>query len=566
VNFGLASKLVEGYAVPLAARDVVYGVLCLGRQIDHEPIDELEREFIRTAGANISVALETASLYLDAQETAEKLKEVDQLKNQFMANMSHELRTPLNSIIGFSRVMLKGIDGPLTEMQQTDLSAIYDSGRHLLDLINDILDISKINAGKMEVVFEPVDVKAMISSVLSTALGFVKDKPVKLLSDVPDDLPNVVADGRRIRQVLTNLIGNAGKFTAEGFIKISATYDDYQVIVSVQDTGIGIPQDRIHAVFEQFEQVDSSSTRQYGGTGLGVPLSREFVRMHGGEMWIQESVVGQGTTFCFSLPIGGPDSAREEETPEDIDPMAKVVLTVDDDEGVVTLFRRYLEKQGYRVFGLTSSERVVEEAKRLKPYAITLDVIMPGQDGWQTIQALKSDSETRDIPILICSIVGDKDKGLSMGVADYLVKPISEQQLLRALDRIDNGERDGHVLIVDDNPDDRKLLRRILESADYSVTEVDGGEAAIDHIGGDPPMLVVLDLMMPEVDGFAVLENLKANSATRQIPVVVVTAKELGAEERQRLQQRVESLLQKGLFDQQQLLSDVTSALERLST
>jgi CheY-like chemotaxis protein len=208
----------------------------------------------------------------------------------------------------------------------------------------------------------------------------------------------------------------------------------------------------------------------------------------------------------------------------------------------------------------------MEEAKRLKPYAITLDVVMPGQDGWETIRALRSDPETRDIPIIICSVVANKHKGLSMGVADYLVKPISERHLLRAMARIDHGDEEGHVLVVDDNPDDRKLLRRILENADYNVTEVDGGAAAIRHIRGNPPTLVVLDLMMPEVDGFAVLESLKSNSATRRIPVVVVTAKELGAEERHRLQQRVESLLQKGLFDQRQLLSDVSSALERLSS
>jgi len=556
------SRLVEGYAVPLAARDVVYGVAVLGRQRGHDPIDDLEREFMQAVGANVSVALETASLYQDAQETAERLREVDELKNQFMANMSHELRTPLNSIIGFSRVMLKGIDGPLSEMQETDLQAIYDSGRHLLDLINDILDISKINAGKMEITFEPVDLGSMIESVMSTALGFVKDKPIKLRTDVPEDFPHVIADGRRIRQVLTNLLGNAGKFTEEGFIKVSATYDDYQVIINVEDSGIGIPPDRIHAVFEQFEQVDSSSTRRYGGTGLGVPLSREFVRMHGGDMWIQESIVGKGTTFSFSLPIGGPDAAvGEPGGPAD----ARVVLAVDDDEGVITLFRRYLEEQGYRVFGLTKGDRVVEEAKRLKPYAITLDVMMPGENGWSVIRRLKADPETRDIPVIICSILSDRDKGLSMGVTDYLVKPISEHDLLEALERVEI-DRSGHVLVVDDNPDDRKLLRRILENGEFEVLEAGGGKAAIELIHDDPPELVILDLMMPDVDGFAVLEHLKGNPVTRQIPVIVVTAKELTPEMRVRLQQRVESLLQKGLFDQEQLLSDVSAALDRLSS
>jgi len=558
------SPLVEGYGVPLTSRDVVYGVMVLGQQTGHDAIDELEREFMRTAGANVGVALETASLYRDAQETAEKLKEVDHLKNQFMANMSHELRTPLNSIIGFSRVMIKGIDGPLTEMQQTDLTAIYESGRHLLNLLNDILDISKINAGKMDVFFEPTDLQEMIPSVMSTAMGFVKGKPIKLMTDVPEDLPTVVADTRRIRQVLTNLLSNAGKYTEEGFIKISATYDDYQVIVSVQDTGIGIPAEGLHAVFEQFEQVDSSSTRRYQGTGLGIPLSREFVRLHGGDIWIQRTAVGEGTTFSFSLPIGGPDAVIDGAVLGDSG-RSRIVLTVDDDISVITLFRRYLERRGYRVFGLTRGDRVVEEAIRLKPYAITLDVIMPGRDGWSVLQELKSNPETRDVPIIICSVLGDEDKGLSMGVADYLRKPISEKLLLDALDNIGDEGNGGYVLVVDDNPDDRKLLRRILERAQYHVVGASGGAEAIDRITEELPSLVVLDLMMPDVDGFAVLEHLKRDRATRGIPVVVVTAKELAEEDRARLQQRTEALLQKGLFDQQQLLTDVTTALDRIA-
>ncbi len=552
--------LVEAYAVPLRVRGTVFGILILGRQEEHPALSEELKDFIRTAAVNISVALQTAVLYQEAQETAVKLQEVDKLKNQFMANMSHELRTPLNSIIGFSRVILKGIDGPLTDMQKADLTAIYESGRNLLELINDILDISKIDAGKMELVFEPTDLQEIVRGVVSTISGQLKDSPVELLTDIPPDLPTVLADSRRIRQVLTNIVGNAVKFTERGYIKISATYDDYQVTMSVEDTGIGIPADRFHAVFEKFEQVDSSSTRRYGGTGLGLPLSREFVRLHGGDMDF-ESTVGKGSRFFFWIPIGGPSSKREDKTAA---AETRTVLTIDDDEGVITLFQRYLEKQGYKVVGMTTAEGVVETAKRLQPYAITLDVIMPGKDGWQIIQELRADPETRDIPIIVCSILGEADKGLSMGVADYLVKPISEQALLDALRHLERPGATGHVLVVDDNADDRKLLRRILEDAGYRVEEAAGGAEAIDLIHTTLPNLLVLDLMMPDVDGFAVLENLKMTPETRDIPVVVVTAKELSPSERERLQKRVQALLQKGLFDQNQLLNDVMAALERL--
>ena len=557
-------SLLAGYAVPLRVRGTVFGVMLVGQQDGQAPLSDEMAEFIRTASVNVSVALQTAVLYQDAQETAEKLQEVDKLKNQFMANMSHELRTPLNSIIGFSRVILKGIDGPLTEMQTTDLTAIYESGKNLLDLINDILDISKIDSGKMDIIFEPTDLHEIVQNVMTTIAGQLKDRSVELIADLPEDLPIVLADGRRIRQVLTNIVGNATKFTEEGHIKIVATYDDYQVVVNVEDTGFGIPADRKHAVFEKFEQVDSSSTRRYGGTGLGLPLSREFVRLHGGDIDF-ESVVGEGSRFFFSLPIGGPTARRPDEVVEEEQTGTYTILAVDDDEGVITLFQRYLEKRGYKVAGMTTGEGVVETAKRLKPYAITLDVIMPGKDGWQIIQELKSDPETRDIPIIVCSILSDADKGLSMGIADYLMKPVTEQDLLDALIHLGHPDDNGHILVVDDNPDDRKLLHRILANAGYQVHEAEGGAEAIQSIHVDPPNLIVLDLMMPDIDGFAVLENLKMNRITRDIPVVVVTAKELGEQEREHLQQRAEALLQKGLFDQNQLLSDVVSALERLT-
>ncbi|MGC9397609.1 MAG: GAF domain-containing protein [Anaerolineae bacterium] len=557
--------LVAAFTAPLMLRDEVLGLISLGRQAGHPMIDDHERAVLESAAVSISIALENANLYQDAQETAERLREVDRLKSEFLANMSHELRTPLNSIIGFSRVMLKEIDGPLTEMQQTDLQAIYDSGRHLLNLINDILDLSKIEAGKMEFVFQPTDLREVIKGVLSTAIALVKEKPIELQQEIEEPLPSIVADERRIRQVILNLVGNAAKFTDEGYIRVSAYQEGDEVVVAVKDSGIGIPPEKADYVFQEFQQVDSSSTRRYGGTGLGLPVSKRFVEAHGGRIWF-ESTVDVGTTFYVALPIEGPPPEQPEEEVARPRPGGKerLVLTVDDDEGVITLFRRYLEKQGYRVVGLTRGDRVVAEAKRLQPFAITLDILMPDQDGWDVIQALKTDPETRDIPIIVCSIVSDRDKGLSLGVTDYLVKPILEQELLDALERLSKEERPHYVLVVDDGAEDRELLRRILEGAGYEVAVASGGMEAIAKIEESRPDLLVLDLMMPEMDGFAVLETLRSNAATRQLPVIVVTAKELTIEERERLNMQVAALLEKGIFNQDLLLEDVAAALNHL--
>jgi len=557
-------ELEAAYSVPLMLRDEVLGVLALGRPVGHPPIDAEEMATLQNAAVNIGVAVENARLYQDAQETAEKLKEVDRLKSEFLASMSHELRTPLNSIIGFSRVILKGIDGPLTEMQKTDLTAIYDSGRHLLNLINDILDLSKIEAGKMEFIFEPTDLREVIQGVLTTATALVKDKPIQLIADVPDDLPTIIADTRRIRQVILNLVGNAAKFTEKGHIRVSATYNDREVIVAVEDTGIGIPKDKYHLVFQEFQQVDSSSTRRYGGTGLGLPVSKRFVEAHGGRIWF-ESEEGVGSTFYVALPIGGPESVQPEEEPEVEEGENRLVLVIDDDPDVITLFRRYLEGHDYEVVGLTTPARAVEEVKRLKPYAVTLDLVMPEMDGWQVLQALKSDPATRDVPVVICSVAGDGvERGIAMGVTDYLVKPVTEESLFAALERLAYTDDIYRILVVDDSPRDRKLLRRILESAGHLVEEAADGEQAIGMIGESPPDLILLDLMMPGMDGAAVLAHLKADARTRHIPIIIVTAKELDEEERQRLLEQSEELLQKGQFDNEELLRDVVDVLNRL--
>ena len=560
--------------VPLVTRDQALGALLLGRTREQPPATEDDVSFTQIMATNLSVALENARLYQEAVHTAERLAEVDRLKSQFLANMSHELRTPLNSIIGFSRVILKGIDGPLTDVQRQDLDAIYSSGQHLLGLINDILDISRIEAGKMELAFEPIDLADIIKGVLSTAIALVKDNPVELQQTIPDDLPTVVGDSRRVRQVLLNLVSNAAKFTTEGYIHVEASADAGFVTISVADSGIGIPADKIETIFEAFTQADASPSRKYGGTGLGLSISKSFVELHGGQMWV-ESELDHGSTFYFTLPIEGPPMLYEEEQPpaetllsaeENSEQDGKLVLCVDDDEGVLTLFRRYLRGQGYRTIGLTDSTRVLAEVKRLRPYAITLDVMMPGKDGWEIIRELKADPETRQIPVVMCSIVSERGQGLSLGAADYLVKPILERDLLAALDRLDREQGRHRVLVVDDQPEDRHLLRRMIESKDgYEVIEAASGQEAIALVRQTRPHIVILDLMMPEIDGFAVLEAIKADELTRSTPIIVVTAKELTEEDRRLLNSSIEVLIQKGVLNQEELLEDVAAALRKLT-
>ncbi|MBN1179056.1 MAG: GAF domain-containing protein [Anaerolineae bacterium] len=584
-------EVVSAIYVPLVSLDQTLGAFAVYQRAGQPALGAEDVAFAETIAGNLSVALQSALLYQEAVETAERLKEVDRLKSQFLANMSHELRTPLNSIIGFSRVILKGIDGPLTDLQRQDLEAIYNSGQHLLGLINDILDISKIDAGKMELAFEEINLNEIVKGVMSTAIGLVKDKDIALRHHVPESTPTIIGDARRIRQVLINLIGNAAKFTDEGFIKISVTSDSKYVTIGVSDSGIGIPLEKQEEIFEAFTQVDASATRKYGGTGLGLTVTRSLVQLHGGRIWV-ESELGVGSTFYFTLPIGGPDSVapekQEEEHPveaeeerkaeeapipteeapeahEEDSTGSRLVLCVDDNEGVLALFERYLKKQGYKVVGLSDSTRVLEEAERLQPYAITLDVMMPEIDGWKLIQDLKANPKTHHIPVVMCTIVSEKGRGMSLGAADYLVKPILEQDLLDALERLDREEGHHRVLVVDDLPDDRSLMRRMVESlSGYEVFEATNGHEAIKLVHDVAPHIIILDLMMPEMDGFTVLETLKANAATRKIPIIVVTAKEITEDERVLLNSHIEAFIQKGTLEREELLSDVTAALDKV--
>jgi signal transduction histidine kinase/CheY-like chemotaxis protein len=436
--------------VPLLSRDQVIGVLSVQSRRANAYTQE-DVELLKTVATQASTAIENARAYEQLAETAQELREIDRFKTQFLANMSHELRTPLNSIIGFSRVMLKGIDGPLTDLQQADLNSIYNSGQHLLALINSILDMSKIEAGKMELSFEEVYLPDILNAVLSTTKALVKDRPIRLRFEVPENLPTVWADGQRVRQVLLNLMSNAAKFTEEGYIALKAEAGREFVTISVADTGVGIQPEAKKRLFIPFQQVDGSTTRRAGGTGLGLAISRSFVEMHGGEIWV-ESEPDKGSTFVFTLPIYRVlQEKRVEATDYQIDPNKKVVLAIDDDSGVITLMKRYLENDGYQVIGVTESLHAVQTAQRLAGHltAITLDVVMPHSDGWQVLRALKQDPQTTDIPIILCSIVEGVEQGLKMGAAFCLRKPITRDELLHALRRVERYETPGSGATID---------------------------------------------------------------------------------------------------------------------
>ncbi|MBN2548961.1 MAG: GAF domain-containing protein [Anaerolineales bacterium] len=489
-ELGIPLKIGRGGATQL---EVIGALDVQASQVDAFTPDDIA--VLQTLADQIAVAVENARAYEIAQHAVEEIREADRLKSQFLANMSHELRTPLNSIIGFSRVILKGIDGPTTDLQQQDLSAIYNSGQHLLGLINDVLDLSKIEAGKMELAFEEnVSLGDLIKSVMSTMIGLVKDKPITLQNEVDIQLPFVRIDTMKIRQVLINLFSNAAKFTERGTITVKASIEPVDaemypellsgrakkgppsslqaIVVRVIDTGPGITLEDQSKLFQPFSQVDGSLTRKTGGSGLGLSISSHLIHLHGGQIGV-DSQVGQGSTFYFTLPIpeGATQLAGIENLPETapasvLEPPAKkdkkrapvedqttaapsvkagvlTILSIDIDSQVIDLYRRYLSSSDrgpdspqFSVVGITdlSSESVpkaIEIAKGLQPYAITLDVSMP--NSWQVLETIRSDPQTHQIPVIATSVMDQKDKALSTGATTYLMKPILQEEFVQAV-------------------------------------------------------------------------------------------------------------------------------------
>jgi signal transduction histidine kinase/ActR/RegA family two-component response regulator len=494
-NPDLAEVLVHQFTqtlilIPLAVKGHSIGIIQMESR-QQEPgfsFSTTQNNLAMTLANAAAGALENAQLYEEQLETSEKLRELDKLKSQFLANMSHELRTPLNSIIGFSRVILKGIDGPISEVQQQDLTAIHNAGTHLLELINDVLDISKIEAGKMELAFDDgVYIPDLVNSALSTAVGLTKDKPIRLEKIIEPDLPLVRADPTRIRQVLINFLSNAAKFTEKGVITVRAYVshpnspkgsNQPEIIISVTDTGSGIsPEDQIK-LFKPFSQVDSSPTRKVGGSGLGLSISRLLVELHGGRIGI-ESELGHGTTFFFSLPLQ-PNSISSLSIPiaDELKETgaSKTIMIVEDDPQVVKLYERYLVEHHFQIVPVTDPTRALAIARDLQPFAITLDIMMPCRDGWQVLEELKKDPETSHIPVIVCSIVEDLEKGLNLGAVDYLIKPVLDEDLLNAIVKISTNSDIHDLVVIDDDPDELRLVERALASLpNIKIRKAKGG-------------------------------------------------------------------------------------------
>lgn len=601
-----------------------------------------------------------------------ELRELDKLKSAFLANMSHELRTPMNAIIGYTDLLLDRVDGPLNEEQEKSLKKVVANARHLLQLINDVLDVSKIESGKIDLQPKEIYLKLLIESVIPTFEPMIKQKGLTFTINLNENLLPVYGDEDKVKQIFINLLSNAVKFTHHGGITISAKPSERGikpgesplfVEICVEDTGIGIKDEDIGKIFDKFTQVDISTIRQYEGTGLGLNIARGLVALHKGVIWVT-SKYGEGSKFCFTLPLkkeilekpaepvlepsmaeglseyfrkpvetflkepqyagkpircweyircgqpscpayGGKESrcwliigthcagmkiaaypekvdfckgceviknlliepeeyeATEAELPEGEGGAKKTILAIDDNPEAIDIIRKYLGED-YRVVGFLSGEGAVEKAKEIKPMAITLDIMMPRKDGWQVLRELKKTPETQDIPVFILSIIDNKRLGFSLGAAEYLVKPLEKQVLLRKLRNLGKTATIKKVLVVDNEQDTIELIGNVLRETGYQIEVAYNSKDAIKTIKDFVPDLIVLNLTMPEVSGFDVIEYLKTEEGVKDIPLIIITRKDLTEKDIDELNGRIQGILNKGVLAKEDLLKEIKDTISKV--
>jgi signal transduction histidine kinase/CheY-like chemotaxis protein/putative methionine-R-sulfoxide reductase with GAF domain len=527
-------------------------------------------DLIKTFAAQSVLAIQNARLFHEIEDKSRELEVAGQHKSQFLANMSHELRTPLNAIIGYSEILHEEVADLGQENLGRDLKKIEGAGRHLLGLINDILDLSKVEAGKMDVFLEDVEIVPLLEEVraLIAPLAAKNGNTLKIRSG--KDLGSMHTDRTKLKQSLLNILSNGSKFTHDGRLTLTAARietDRPMVRFAVADTGIGMTEEQLGRLFQAFSQADASTTKKYGGTGLGLAISRRFCQLLGGDIAVA-SRPGKGSTFTITLPVRSemPAPVKPVDAPRIVADAANgaTVLIVDDDAAARELLSASLKGAGYRLVHAASGEEALALARTIRPDAITLDVMMPKPDGWEVLSTLKADPDLCEIPVVMVTMAPDRGIGLSLGAVDVLTKPVDRARLTALIHRL--VRRDGAVLVVEDDAVTRDMMRHTIEKLSLTVAEADNGRRALSWLAQHPaPAMILLDLMMPEMNGFEFLDALGARPEWREIPVVVVTAKPLSAAERERLLRQARKVMEKGVASGGDIAAAVTEAVRRRS-
>lgn len=520
----------------------------------------------KLAEANQNLEQKVAQRTTELIAAMEAAEAANQSKSSFLANMSHELRTPMNAIIGYSEMLIEEAEELEPAEFVPDLQKIQVAGKHLLLLINDILDLSKIEAGRMELYLETFDLKTLVDEVVSTIQPLLEKNHNRLAIVCDRNMGSLHADLTKVRQILFNLLSNACKFTEAGRISLTIERQDEWVSFQVKDSGIGMTPEQMAKLFQPFTQADASTTRKYGGTGLGLAITQRFCQMMGGKLDLK-SALGEGTSFTLRLPTVVPDAKERGNSSAMVEPMLSpaeeaLVLAIDDDPQVLELLERSLTKAGLKVACATSGLEGLTLARELRPAVITLDVMMPQMDGWAVLTALKSDPELETIPVILLTMADQKNRGYALGATDYLTKPIERERLLAVVQKYRTPAKNT-VLVVEDDTATRALLRHYLEKGDWLVQEASNGQEGLAQLRQHTIHLILLDLMMPVMDGFEFIARLQQHSEWESLPVVVITAKDLTPAVQQQLHGFVSQVIQKQGMSYEELLLEVNRLLER---
>jgi PAS domain S-box-containing protein len=547
----------------LGQQNSILGVMEFERSEDQPAWTEDERDLANTISEQLAHAIQDTRSYQLTEQALDEMRKADQLKTEFLANMTHELRTPLNSIIGFSRVILKGLDGPITETQKQDLTSIYNAGQHLLGLINNILDFSKIETGKMDLEFAEVDLLEIIQSVLDTASGLVRGRPIQINRQVPEVLPPVWGNNIRIRQILLNLISNAIKFTDEGEIGITTSLRNdprEELVISVFDSGPGIAPEDMSRLFEPFSQLEISPTRKYGGTGLGLSICRHLVELHDGSIWV-ESTLGKGSIFHFTLPLAPVEPILEEsiEVPNIVGIFAK--------QEQLDYQKNIIEAAGFHFHPISEVEQTIEVAETIQPDVILIDPLLPDGRGWKTILDIRENPKLQSVPIKTFSVGEDFQRGFDLGIGNITIKPLLKEVLEESVSHLlDEPREERLIIVVDEDEDNLIWTENLLKDTIPGVvrTATSGFEGVV-ATRQQVPDLVILNLFLANAGGFRLVESLRIDSRTRNKPVILMFPQSLTEVQIHQLQLWTNHCRDMATFPTQEFFDKLFTQIERIA-